>query len=137
MNEAYICDAIRTPIGRYGGALKDIRADDLGALPSRELMRRNPSVDWSLVDDVIFGCVNHAGEDKRNVARMSSLLAGLPLEAPGSAINRMCGSAMDAIGTAAPAMRSATSSRTDSRLPARPAPPGPSSMGMGLAAATL
>jgi acetyl-CoA acyltransferase len=106
MHDAFICDAIRTPIGRYGGALKDIRADDLGALPLRELMRRNPSVDWSLVDDVIFGCANQAGEDNRNVARMSSLLAGLPLEVPGSTINRLCGSGMDAIGTAARAIRS-------------------------------
>jgi acetyl-CoA acyltransferase len=106
MHDAFICDAIRTPIGRYGGALKDIRADELGALPLRELMRRNPSVDWSLVDDVIFGCANQAGEDNRNVARMSSLLAGLPLEVPGSTINRLCGSGMDAIGTAARAIRS-------------------------------
>jgi acetyl-CoA acyltransferase len=106
MFDAFICDAIRTPIGRYGGALKDIRADDLGALPLRELMRRNPSVDWSRVDDVIFGCANQAGEDNRNVARMSSLLAGLPQEVPGSTINRLCGSGMDAIGTAARAIRS-------------------------------
>jgi acetyl-CoA acyltransferase len=106
MFDAFICDAIRTPIGRYGGALKDIRADDLGALPLRELMRRNPSVNWSRVDDVIFGCANQAGEDNRNVARMSSLLAGLPQEVPGSTINRLCGSGMDAIGTAARAIRS-------------------------------
>jgi acetyl-CoA acyltransferase len=106
MFDAFICDAIRTPIGRYGGALKDIRADDLGALPLRELMRRNPSVDWSRVDDVIFGCANQAGEDNRNVARMSSLLAGLPQEVPGSTINRLCGSGMDGIGTAARAIRS-------------------------------
>jgi acetyl-CoA acyltransferase len=106
MFDAFICDAIRTPIGRYGGALKDIRADDLGALPLRELMRRNPSVDWSRVDDVVFGCANQAGEDNRNVARMSSLLAGLPQEVPGSTINRLCGSGMDAIGTAARAIRS-------------------------------
>lgn len=106
MQDAFICDAIRTPIGRYGGALKDIRADDLGALPLRELMRRNPTVDWTAVDDVIYGCANQAGEDNRNVARMSSLLAGLPLEVPGSTINRLCGSGMDAIGTAARAIRS-------------------------------
>jgi acetyl-CoA C-acetyltransferase len=106
MNDAFICDAIRTPIGRYGGALKDIRADDLGALPLRELMRRNPSVDWTLVDDVIYGCANQAGEDNRNVARMASLLAGLPLDVPGSTINRLCGSGMDAVGTAARAIRS-------------------------------
>jgi acetyl-CoA acyltransferase len=106
MNEAFICDAIRTPIGRYGGALKDVRADDLGALPLRELMRRNPSVDWSAVDDVIYGCANQAGEDNRNVARMSALLAGLPQEVPGSTVNRLCGSGMDAIGIAARAIRS-------------------------------
>ena len=104
MTQAYICDAIRTPIGRYGGALKDMRADDLGALPLRELMRRNPSVDWRAVDDVIYGCANQAGEDNRNVARMSSLLAGLPLEVPGSTVNRLCGSGMDAVGTAARAI---------------------------------
>ncbi|MES2756047.1 MAG: 3-oxoadipyl-CoA thiolase [Pseudomonadota bacterium] len=106
MNDAFICDAIRTPIGRYGGALKDIRADDLGALPLRELMRRNPGVDWSAVDDVIYGCANQAGEDNRNVARMSALLAGLPQDVPGSTINRLCGSGMDAVGSAARAIRS-------------------------------
>ena len=105
MNEAFICDAIRTPIGRYGGALKDLRADDLGALPLRELMRRNPSVDWSAIDDVIYGCANQAGEDNRNVARMSALLAGLPQDVPGSTVNRLCGSGMDAVGTAARAIR--------------------------------
>ncbi|CAN7351101.1 3-oxoadipyl-CoA thiolase [Pseudoduganella sp. LjRoot289] len=105
MNEAYICDAVRTPIGRYGGALKDVRADDLGALPLRELMRRNPGVQWDQVDDVIYGCANQAGEDNRNVARMSSLLAGLPQEVPGSTVNRLCGSGMDAIGTAARAIQ--------------------------------
>jgi acetyl-CoA acyltransferase len=105
MNDAFICDAIRTPIGRYGGALKDIRADDLGALPLRELMRRNPGVDWSAVDDVIFGCANQAGEDNRNVARMSALLAGLPQDVPGSTVNRLCGSGMDAVGSAARAIR--------------------------------
>jgi acetyl-CoA C-acetyltransferase len=105
MNEAYICDAIRTPIGRYGGALKDVRADDLGALPLRELMRRNPNVDWKAVDDVIYGCANQAGEDNRNVARMSLLLAGLPQEVAGSTINRLCGSGMDAVGSAARAIR--------------------------------
>ncbi|MFZ6765626.1 3-oxoadipyl-CoA thiolase [Undibacterium sp. Di26W] len=105
MNEAYICDAVRTPIGRYGGALKDVRADDLGALPMRELMRRNPGVDWTVVDDVIYGCANQAGEDNRNVARMSALLAGLPQEVPGATINRLCGSGMDAIGTAARAIQ--------------------------------
>jgi acetyl-CoA acyltransferase len=106
MNEAFICDAIRTPIGRYGGALKDIRADDLGALPLRELMRRNAGVDWSAVDDVIYGCANQAGEDNRNVARMSALLAGLPESVPGSTVNRLCGSGMDAVGSAARAIRS-------------------------------
>jgi acetyl-CoA C-acetyltransferase len=106
MNEAYICDAIRTPIGRYGGALKDVRADDLGAIPLRELMKRHPGVDWALVDDVIYGCANQAGEDNRNVARMSALLAGLPPEVPGTTVNRLCGSGMDAIGIAARAIRS-------------------------------
>src|SRR5471032_1841017 len=105
MNDAFICDAIRTPIGRYGGALKDVRADDLGAVPLRALMARNPQVDWSAVDDVIFGCANQAGEDNRNVARMSALLAGLPDSVPGSTINRLCGSGMDAIGVAARAIR--------------------------------
>ncbi|MBA5689074.1 3-oxoadipyl-CoA thiolase [Rugamonas apoptosis] len=104
MHQAFICDAIRTPIGRYGGALKDIRADDLGALPLRELMRRNPGVAWQEVDDVIYGCANQAGEDNRNVARMSALLAGLPQEVPGSTVNRLCGSGMDAVGTAARAI---------------------------------
>ncbi|MFC5458195.1 3-oxoadipyl-CoA thiolase [Massilia niabensis] len=106
MNEAYICDAIRTPVGRYGGALKDVRADDLGAVPLRELMRRNPGVDWTAVDDVIFGCANQAGEDNRNVAHMSSLLAGLPPEVAGTTVNRLCGSGMDAIGIAARAIKS-------------------------------
>ncbi|MES2350134.1 MAG: 3-oxoadipyl-CoA thiolase [Pseudomonadota bacterium] len=105
MYEAYICDAVRTPIGRYGGALKDVRADDLGAVPLRELMRRNPGVQWDQVDDVIYGCANQAGEDNRNVARMSALLAGLPQEVPGSTVNRLCGSGMDAIGTAARAIQ--------------------------------
>ncbi|OFJ46320.1 3-oxoadipyl-CoA thiolase [Janthinobacterium lividum] len=104
MKEAFICDAIRTPIGRYGGALKDMRADDLGALPLRELMRRNPGVDWHAIDDVIYGCANQAGEDNRNVARMSALLAGLPQEVPGSTVNRLCGSGMDAVGSAARAI---------------------------------
>lgn len=106
MLEAFICDAVRTPIGRYGGALKDLRADDLGAVPIRELMRRHPGVDWSAVDDVIYGCANQAGEDNRNVARMSALLAGLPQEVPGTTVNRLCGSGMDAVGTAARAIRS-------------------------------
>lgn len=101
MKEAFICDAIRTPIGRYGGALKDVRADDLGAVPLQALMQRNSQVDWKQVDDVIFGCANQAGEDNRNVARMSSLLAGLPEEVPGATINRLCASGMDAIGLAA------------------------------------
>jgi acetyl-CoA acyltransferase len=106
MIEAFICDAIRTPIGRYGGALKDVRADDLGAIPLRALMARNPEVDWSMVADVIYGCANQAGEDNRNVARMSLLLAGLPHEVPGATINRLCGSGMDAVGTAARAIKS-------------------------------
>ncbi|HTD03912.1 3-oxoadipyl-CoA thiolase [Undibacterium sp.] len=106
MIDAFICDAIRTPIGRYGGVLKDIRADDLGAIPLRALMQRNPNVDWAAVQDVIFGNANQAGEDNRNVARMSLLLAGLPLEVPGSTVNRLCGSGMDAVGTAARAIKS-------------------------------
>jgi acetyl-CoA acyltransferase len=106
MQDAYIVDAVRTPIGRYGGALKDVRADDLGAIPIRELMRRNPNVDWKLVDDVLYGCANQAGEDNRNVARMSALLAGLPQDVPGSTINRLCGSGLDAVGSAARAIRS-------------------------------
>jgi acetyl-CoA acyltransferase len=105
MNDAFICDAIRTPIGRYGGALKDVRADDLGAVPIRALIERNPGVDWRELDDVIYGCANQAGEDNRNVARMSALLAGLPTDAPGATVNRLCGSGMDAVGTAARAIR--------------------------------
>jgi acetyl-CoA acyltransferase len=106
MIDAFICDAIRTPIGRYGGALKDVRADDLGAVPLRALMARNPDVDWSAVQDVLYGCANQAGEDNRNVARMAALLAGLPPEVPGATINRLCGSGMDAVGTAARAIKS-------------------------------
>jgi acetyl-CoA acyltransferase len=106
MTEAFIVDAIRTPIGRYGGALKDVRADDLGAIPIRELMRRNPDVDWSAIDDVIYGCANQAGEDNRNVARMAALLAGLPHDVPGSTVNRLCGSGLDAVGSAARAIKS-------------------------------
>ncbi len=105
MNQAFICDAIRTPIGRYGGALKDVRADDLGAIPLRALMQRNRDVDWGAVQDVIYGCANQAGEDNRNVARMSLLLAGLPQEIGGATINRLCGSGMDAVGTAARAIK--------------------------------
>jgi acetyl-CoA C-acetyltransferase len=106
MSEAYICDAIRTPFGRYGGALSAVRTDDLGAIPLRALMQRNPGVDWERVDDVIFGCANQAGEDNRNVARMSLLLAGLPAAVPGSTVNRLCGSGMDAVGIAARAIKS-------------------------------
>jgi acetyl-CoA acyltransferase len=105
MTEAFICDAIRTPFGRYGGVLKDVRADDLGAVPIRALMSRNASVDWQQVADVLYGCANQAGEDNRNVARMSALLAGLPIDVPGSTINRLCGSGMDAVGNAARAIR--------------------------------
>src|ERR1044071_3801739 len=105
MREAYICDAVRTPIGRYGGGLASVRADDLAAIPLRALKERNPSVDWSQVDDVIFGCANQAGEDNRNVAHMASLLAGLPVEIPGATINRLCGSGLDAVGTAARAIK--------------------------------
>ncbi|MBR8347593.1 3-oxoadipyl-CoA thiolase [Burkholderia ambifaria] len=105
MTDAYICDAIRTPIGRYGGALKDVRADDLGAVPLKALIERNRNVDWSAIDDVIYGCANQAGEDNRNVARMSALLAGLPTAVPGTTLNRLCGSGMDAVGTAARAIK--------------------------------
>jgi acetyl-CoA acyltransferase len=110
MIEAFICDAIRTPIGRYGGALKDVRADDLGAIPLRALMARNPNVDWAAVADVLYGCANQAGEDNRNVARMSLLLAGLPQEIGGATINRLCGSGMDAVGIAARAIKSGETS---------------------------
>ncbi len=106
MNDAFICDAIRTPIGRYGGALKDVRADDLGAVPLRALMARHPNLDWDAVQDVIYGCANQAGEDNRNVARMSALLAGLPREIGATTMNRLCGSGMDAVGTAARAIKS-------------------------------
>ena len=104
--QAFICDAIRTPFGRYGGALSSVRTDDLGAVPLRALMARNPKVDWQAITDVIFGCANQAGEDNRNVAHMASLLAGLPLEVPGATLNRLCGSGLDAVGTAARAIRS-------------------------------
>jgi acetyl-CoA acyltransferase len=102
----YLCDAIRTPFGRYGGTLSSVRADDLAALPIRALMARNPNVDWGAVDDVIFGCANQAGEDNRNVARMAALLAGLPVEVPGTTVNRLCGSSLDAIGIATRAIAS-------------------------------
>ncbi|MEO6917664.1 MAG: 3-oxoadipyl-CoA thiolase [Collimonas sp.] len=106
MSHAFICDAQRTPFGRYGGALSSVRADDLGAVPIRALMARNPQVDWQAVTDVIYGCANQAGEDNRNVARMSALLAGLPPEVPGATLNRLCGSGLDALGTAARAIKS-------------------------------
>lgn len=105
MTDAYICDAIRTPIGRYGGALSSVRADDLAAIPLTTLMERNTDVDWDAIDDVIYGCVNQAGEDNRNVARMALLLAGLPDTAPGVTVNRLCGSGMHAVGSAAQAIR--------------------------------
>jgi acetyl-CoA C-acetyltransferase len=105
MTHAYICDAQRTPFGRYGGALSSVRADDLAAIPLKALMARNPQVDWSAVTDVIFGCANQAGEDNRNVAHMATLLAGLPVDVPGATINRLCGSGLDAVGTAARAIR--------------------------------
>jgi 3-oxoadipyl-CoA thiolase len=105
MTEAFICDAIRTPIGRYGGALSSVRADDLGAVPLRALLARNTNLDPAAIDDVIYGCANQAGEDNRNVARMSLLLAGLPLTVPGSTVNRLCGSGMDAVGIAARSIR--------------------------------
>ena len=106
MIEAFICDAIRTPFGRYGGALSSVRTDDLAALPIKALINRNPGVDWKTVDDVIYGCANQAGEDNRNVARMALLLAGLPVEVPGATINRLCGSGLDALASAARMIRS-------------------------------
>ena len=105
MTEAFICDAIRTPFGRYGGALSAVRADDLGAIPLRALMQRNPGVDWAQLSDVLYGCANQAGEDNRNVARMAALLSGLPVDVPGATINRLCGSGLDAVGTAARAIK--------------------------------
>ncbi len=105
MSDAFICDAIRTPIGRYGGALSAVRTDDLAAVPIKALMARNPGVDWGAVDDVLYGCANQAGEDNRNVARMALLLAGLPEAVPGATINRLCGSGLDAVGSAARAIR--------------------------------
>ena len=110
MTEAFICDAVRTPFGRYGGALSSVRADDLGAVPLRALMERNSGVDWAAVDDVVYGCANQAGEDNRNVGRMSLLLAGLPQEVPGTTVNRLCGSSMDAVGIAARAIKSGETS---------------------------
>ena len=106
MTQAFICDAIRTPFGRYGGALSSVRTDDLGALPIKALMQRNPGVDWAAVADILYGCANQAGEDNRNVARMAGLLAGLPLDVPGATINRLCGSGLDAVGSAARAIKS-------------------------------
>ncbi|MEA3120314.1 MAG: acetyl-CoA acyltransferase [Paraburkholderia sp.] len=105
MNDAFICDAIRTPFGRYGGALRDVRSDDLAAVPIKALMQRNAGVDWRTLDEVIYGCANQAGEDNRNVARMGALLAGLPTDVPGVTLNRLCGSGMDAVGTAARALK--------------------------------
>ena len=110
MTQAFICDAIRTPFGRYAGALSSIRTDDLGAIPIRALMARNPQVDWAALTDVLYGNANQAGEDNRNVAHMSSLLAGLPIEVPGATLNRLCGSGLDAVGTAARAIKSGEAS---------------------------
>ncbi|MGF6163182.1 acetyl-CoA acyltransferase [Pseudomonas sp. 2725] len=110
IQDCFIFDAIRTPVGRYGGALSSVRADDLGAIPIRELMKRNPTVNWEAIDDVIYGCANQAGEDNRNVARMSALLAGLPVTVPGTTVNRLCGSGMDSVGIAARAIKSGEAS---------------------------
>ena len=110
MNDAFICDAIRTPLGRHGGALSSVRADDLAAIPIKTLMERNSGVDWSRIDDVFYGCSIQAGEDSRNVARIASLLAGLPVEVPGVTINRLCGSSLDAVGSAARAIKSGEAS---------------------------
>ncbi|SQC14216.1 acetyl-CoA acetyltransferase [Klebsiella pneumoniae] len=115
MNQAFICDAVRTPFGRFGGALATMRADDLAALPLKALLARNPGLDPSRIDDVIFGCANQAGEDNRNVARMALLLAGLPESVPGSTINRLCGSSLDAIGVAARAIKSGGDAADDRR----------------------
>ncbi len=106
MTTAYICDAIRTPIGRYGGSLAAVRADDLAAIPIKALLERNANIDWNTLDDVIFGCANQAGEDNRNVGRMALLLAGLPKEIPGSTVNRLCGSSMDALAVASRGIKS-------------------------------
>lgn len=106
MNHAFVCDAVRTPFGRYGGSLSSIRADDLAALPLKALMERNPKLDWAAIDDVVYGCVNQAGEDNRNVARMALLLAGLPKEVPASTVNRLCGSSLEAVGIASRAIKS-------------------------------
>src|SRR6478752_716298 len=106
MRDAFVCDAVRTPIGRFGGVLAQVRADDLAAIPLRALKDRNPGADFSKVDDVLLGCANQAGEDNRNVARMAALLAGLPLSAPGGTVNRLCGSSLDAIAIASRAVRS-------------------------------
>ena len=105
MTDAYICDAVRTPIGRYGGGLAGVRTDDLAALPIRALVARHPDLDWAAIDDAVYGCANQAGEDNRNVARMATLLAGLPVDVPGSTVNRLCGSGMDAVGIVARAIR--------------------------------
>src|SRR6201995_2149828 len=110
MSDAFICDAIRTPFGRYGGALSTVRADDLAAIPIKALVERNPSVDWNAVDDVIFGCANQAGEDNRNVARMALLLAGLSQTVPGTTVNRLCGSSLDTVGIAARAIKTGENS---------------------------
>src|SRR5271165_4291710 len=106
MTDVFICDAVRTPFGRYGGTLATIRTDDLAALPIKALIERNTGVDWNAVDDVVFGCANQAGEDNRNVARMALLLAGLPKEVTGSTVNRLCGSSLDAVGVASRAIKS-------------------------------
>src|SRR5271165_3050788 len=110
MPNAFICDGIRTPFGRYGGSLSSVRTDDLAAIPLKALMERNPSIDWSVVDDVILGCANQAGEDNRNVARMALLLAGLPQTVPGTTVNRLCGSSMDAVAVAARAIKTGENS---------------------------
>src|SRR5487761_843612 len=110
MKSAYLCDAVRTPIGRYGGALSAVRTDDLAAIPIRALLSRQPKVDWGAVDDVVYGCANQAGEDNRNVARMALLLAGLPQEVPGATVNRLCGSSMEAVAVAARAIKSGEAS---------------------------
>src|SRR5437764_7777708 len=110
MPDAFICDSVRTPIGRYAGGLAKVRTDDLGAIPIKALMKRHPDVDWAALDDVFYGCANQAGEDNRNVARMAALLAGLPVDVPASTVNRLCGSSMDAVAAAARAIKSGEAS---------------------------
>ena len=133
MRDVFICDAVRTPIGRFGGSLAKVRADDLAAAPIKALMAKHPNLDWAQVDEVFFGCANQAGEDNRNVARMALLLAGVPKEVPGNTVNRLCGSSLDAVSIASRAIKSGEAEimivggvESMSRAPRRPPPAGPS-----------